>query len=129
MDVYLDMSASSDRPDPFVAELMRFSSRAMASKPAKGLREILVETSPSSKADWAEMETSTVPSQESLTDDESIHAAPLPSLNERDEVALAEMFERTDADEIANDVITHLLWLWPEPCWEEELFDLLTEDL
>lgn len=51
------------------------------------------------------------------------------SLRERDWTALIELFDRNDADEIQADISCSLLWLIPEPCWEDDPFDFLREYL
>ncbi|MBD2742038.1 hypothetical protein [Coleofasciculus sp. FACHB-1120] len=46
--------------------------------------------------------------------------ASLMPLRERDVTALSELFERDDSEEIEADINQNLLWLWPEPCWDDE---------
>ncbi|MFB2934373.1 hypothetical protein ACE1B6_03765 [Aerosakkonemataceae cyanobacterium BLCC-F154] len=57
------------------------------------------------------------------------HAAPLSSLRERDLEALAEMFEPEDIAEVEADLIHYLNLMCPEPCWEEDPFDFLSDYL
>jgi hypothetical protein len=61
----------------------------------------------------------------------SLHfAAPLSPLKERDEKALAALFQRHDMLDVMADVSQCLLQLLPEPCWEDDpLDDLLREFL
>lgn len=59
---------------------------------------------------------------------EIYHAAPIMPLQDRDFTEMAKLFERQDADEIEADINRALLWLSPEPCWDEE-FDFLGEFL
>lgn len=57
------------------------------------------------------------------------YAAPFVPLQERDEKAMEDLFERQDAEEIEANINKCLLWLWPEPCWEDDPFDFLSEYL
>jgi len=59
----------------------------------------------------------------------SSYSAQLMPLRERDTAAMDELFEREDVDEIAAEVNQKLLWLYPEPCWEEEPLDFLQDYL
>lgn len=56
------------------------------------------------------------------------YASPLMPLRERDLKALAGMFDRLDNDRIEEEIINHLMWLWPEPCWEDD-FSFIQEYL
>ncbi len=49
------------------------------------------------------------------------HAAPLSPLRDRDLVALDEFFDRSDMPGLEQDINHHLLRLFPEPCWEDNL--------
>lgn len=56
----------------------------------------------------------------------------VPSLNclrERDWEALLSLFDREDGDEIENEITSKLVWLVPEPCWEDNPFEFLSEFL
>ncbi len=65
---------------------------------------------------------------EALDLDESFQGAtPLEPLRERDIKALAGFFERSDAEEIEADVSQVLSRLFPEPCWDDRVFDFLGE--
>ena len=57
------------------------------------------------------------------------YAVPLVPLQERDAKAMEDLFERQDAEEIEANINKCLLWLWPEPCWEDDPFDFLSEYL
>lgn len=57
------------------------------------------------------------------------HAAPLMPLRERDVKALSNWFELDEIDEIEADIAHNLVWLLPEPCWEDDPFDFLKEFL
>jgi hypothetical protein len=57
------------------------------------------------------------------------YAAPLSPLRERDSQALASWFETDKMHEIEADVTRYLLLLWPEPCWDEDLYDFLHDYL
>ncbi len=120
------MSAFSEPPDTALAELIRFSLRAVASNPSRSLRRFLEWKSSPNESEQPAREAIAIAWAETLTDIDS-HAAPLAPLRDRDETALADLFERDDLDDIATDVITHLLWLWPEPCWDEDIFEFLGE--
>ncbi len=51
------------------------------------------------------------------------------SLRERDWKVLTELFDRHDSEEIEADINTNLLFMIPEPCWEDDPFDFLREYL
>ncbi|MFE1744885.1 hypothetical protein [Coleofasciculus sp. H7-2] len=56
--------------------------------------------------------------------------ASLMPLRERDVTALSLLFERDDSEEIEADINHTLIWLWPEPCWDDEdPFDFLRDYL
>ena len=57
------------------------------------------------------------------------YADPLSPLKERDLLALAQFFERSDMRDIETDLAHMLLKLQPEPCWEEDPFEFLKEFL
>jgi hypothetical protein len=57
------------------------------------------------------------------------HAAPLAPLRERDWTEIALLFDRQDSDEIEADVISKLSMLHPEPCWDEDPYEFLSEFL
>jgi len=59
----------------------------------------------------------------------ALHADPLSPLRERDLNALTLLFHRDDMHHIEADVTRQLLRLWPEPCWEDDPLDFLTEFL
>lgn len=122
------MSSSSEPPDTALAELIRFSLRAVASNPSRSLRRFLEWKSQPSEAEQPARDAIAIAWAETPAEIDS-HAAPLPPLRDRDETALAELFERDDLDDIATDVITHQLWLWPAPCWEEDPFEFLGDYL
>ncbi|TAF03824.1 MAG: hypothetical protein EAZ77_16620 [Nostocales cyanobacterium] len=50
-------------------------------------------------------------------------------LKERDWEALISLFERDDSDEIEAEIKSKLVWLVPEPCWEDNPFEFLKEFL
>lgn len=58
-----------------------------------------------------------------------VYAPSLTFLREGDWIALIELFDRDDGDEIEADVNSSLFWLIPEPCWEDDPFDFLREYL
>ncbi len=51
------------------------------------------------------------------------------SLRERDWEALISLFDRDDSDEIEAEITNKLVWLVPEPCWEDNPFEFLREFL
>ncbi|MTJ07482.1 MULTISPECIES: hypothetical protein [unclassified Anabaena] len=53
----------------------------------------------------------------------------LNSLRERDWEALTSLFDRDDSDEIEAEIKSKLVWLVPEPCWEDNPFEFLREFL
>lgn len=53
------------------------------------------------------------------------YAAPLSPLRDRDLEALLQLFNCPDMPQIEADVKQMLLRLFPEPCWEDEIMDLL----
>ena len=53
----------------------------------------------------------------------------LNSLRERDWEALNSLFDRDDSDEIEAEIKSKLVWLVPEPCWEDNPFEFLREFL
>ena len=55
------------------------------------------------------------------------HAEPLAPLRQRDEQALEDVFDDSEVEDILTDVCIRLKQLYPEPCWEDELFDFLQE--
>jgi hypothetical protein len=57
------------------------------------------------------------------------HAAPLAPLRERDWAEIALLFDRQDSDEIEADVIKKLNTMHPEPCWDEDPYEFLSEFL
>lgn len=64
-----------------------------------------------------------------LAQEANTHAAPLTHLKERDWKELALLFDRHDSDEIEADVISKLNMLCPEPSWDEDPYDFLSEYL
>jgi hypothetical protein len=58
-----------------------------------------------------------------------VYALQSTSLKDRDWKALLELFDREDADDIEADIHSNLLMLVPEPCWDDDPFDFLSEYL
>ena len=58
-----------------------------------------------------------------------VYAPPLMPLKERDWKVLVDLFDRGDSEEIENDINSKLLLMIPEPCWEDDPFDFLSEYL
>ena len=59
----------------------------------------------------------------------NVHAPPVLPLRERDWKVLTELFDRGDSDEIEANINSQLLWMIPEPCWEDDPFDFSREYL
>ncbi|NJL85274.1 MAG: hypothetical protein HC886_03740 [Leptolyngbyaceae cyanobacterium SM1_1_3] len=53
------------------------------------------------------------------------HADPLAPLRYRDLVALNELFDDEQILEIEADILQHLSWMYPEPCWDDEPYSFL----
>ena len=58
-----------------------------------------------------------------------VNVCSLNSLRERDWEALTSLFDRDDSDEIEDEIKSKLVWLVPEPCWEDNPFEFLREFL
>ena len=55
------------------------------------------------------------------------HASPLIELQFRDVKVLHELFEREEIDEIIDNIQDRLAQLYPEPYWDEALYESLNE--
>lgn len=104
-------STTPNHRDPFLAKLVDFSLRATASPPPRHWRHFL----PSESEDIIPTGFSAV----------IMSAEPLSGLKERDNKALAELFEREDVEDINADIMGCLSFLYPAPCWEDDPFDFL----
>ncbi len=113
------MNVSSPTRDSALAELISFSLRSQAYKPAKGRGVLLAE-------EWIENPPILHHTHATLLDS---YASPIEPLRERDKTALAALFEREDVDDIVIDVLSYLVCLWPEPCWDDDPFDFLEDYL
>nr|WP_174763081.1 hypothetical protein [Anabaena sp. UHCC 0187] len=58
-----------------------------------------------------------------------VNVSSLNSLRERDWEALISLFDRDDSDEIEDEIKSKLVWLVPEPCWEDNPFEFLRDFL
>ncbi len=58
---------------------------------------------------------------------EQSYAAPLAPLRVRDGQELSTFFDRADMDSIEADILNLLSHLFPEPCWEDDLFEFLQD--
>lgn len=76
---------------------------------------------------WREINS--LPRQEPIVVPTFEHAEPVTTLRDRDFKELETWFDRPDMSEIEEDVNRHLLMLFPEPCWEDDDFEFLTEHL
>ncbi len=63
------------------------------------------------------------------SDNLQVNSSPYTSLRERDWEALILLFDRDDSDEIEAEIKSKLVWLVPEPCWEDNPFEFLHEFL
>jgi hypothetical protein len=68
------------------------------------------------------------PQTSPFTEQEYYGAALMP-LHHRDIDALAGLFAAEDLDAIEQDLLTVLQSLWPEPCWDDEIFEPLDQTL
>ncbi len=116
------MSLPTKTKDTAYAELVRFSLQAEAAKVHQPLGKLLSKPS----------ETSTETPQDRETDAMTgcycpvvSFASPLESLKARDRTALNALFEGNDKEAIILDVVSNLVCLWPEPCWEEDIYEFL----
>jgi hypothetical protein len=53
------------------------------------------------------------------------HAQPVSAIRDRDLKELSDWFDREDMSEIEGDLNRHLLMLFPEPCWEDQISEFL----
>jgi hypothetical protein len=53
------------------------------------------------------------------------HAQPVSAIRDRDLKELSDWFDREDVAEIEEDLNRHLLMLFPEPCWEDQISEFL----
>lgn len=56
-------------------------------------------------------------------------AAPLVPLRSRDLAVLEDLFQQEKIDEVESEILRILLFLHPEPCWEDDPLDFLKEYL
>lgn len=61
--------------------------------------------------------------------DLQVESSPYSTLRERDWEVLNSLFDRDDSDEIEAEIKSKLVWLGPEPCWEDNPFEFLREFL
>jgi hypothetical protein len=62
-------------------------------------------------------------------DNLQVNVTSLNFLRDRDWEALLSLFDREDGDEIEDEIKSKLVWLVPEPCWEDNPFEFLREFL
>lgn len=115
------MNSPTDRRDPFLAKLVEFSKKAGASKRSRGLRRLFGGDVERQQFNPTQVSDRTP----TPLDFSSGGAEPLSPLRERDNKALADLFERDDLEEIHTDVLNRLSLLYPPPYWEEESLDFL----
>jgi hypothetical protein len=117
-------SSSLDERDPALAELVEYSSKVSC--------ECGLGRSPDefylSPTNWdADIRLNGKAFQEEHT--YTHHASPLISLRARDIQTLSELFDTEIIDDIESDIQRYLDRLYPEPCWDENLYDFLGEFL
>jgi hypothetical protein len=111
--------------DPFVRALIQFSAKVPTPKSAEtpaqfpGNANPLFDIDALDAPDWDGYETP------SLTFEHEDYALPLEPLREKDLTALVDLFNTPNMREIDADVQTRLQSLYPEPCWEDDLFAFL----
>jgi len=119
------MAASSEGTDPVLAELIEYSAKVAEKKRPSTWRRFIpkppIDPSKSSLLELGYSEGANFPTDS--------FAAPLSPLRSRDITALKELFDREDVEELAADVTARLLLLYPEPCWEDDMFSFLREYL
>nr|WP_206754710.1 hypothetical protein [Anabaena sphaerica] len=63
------------------------------------------------------------------SDNLQVNISSYSTLKQRDWEALKSLFDRDDSDEIEAEIKSKLVWLVPEPCWEDNPFEFLREFL
>lgn len=124
-EVLIFMAASSEGTDPVLAELIEYSAKVAAKKRPFRWRRF-IPTPPIDPSKSATLELGYSEGANFTTDN---FAAPLSPLRSRDIQALKALFDREDVEELAADVTARLLLLYPEPCWEDDMFSFLREYL
>lgn len=119
------ITSSSNDSDPFLAELVQFSSQVLQKVTGRSL-DYQQASHLSSANWWGSTEAS---SSLEISVSGYSYAAALMPLRERDMKVLAEMFRQDAIEEIEADIIHLLLKIYPEPCWEDDPFDFLQEYL
>jgi hypothetical protein len=128
--------SSPNSHDPALAELVQYSSQALLHKETEQEPERLANDSVGFHASptYHSPQSTSVASksfQSAMTVMQTYHsyAAPLSPLRDRDLKALADLFGQTAIDEIEADILANLLSRFPEPCWEDHVFDFLKDYL
>ena len=109
---YMDEGASA------LYDLVRFSEKVEQSEPLKatrlqrGMKTNGQQSNSLGLENWAS----------------DSYGSPLMPLREKDLKALAGLFEHSDNDRIEEEIINQLMWLWPEPCWDDD-FSFIQEYL
>ncbi len=119
------MAASSEGTDPVLAELIEYSAKVAEKKRPSRWRRF-TPTPPIDRSKFPSLELGDSEESNLITDN---FAAPLSPLRSRDIQALKALFDREDVEELAADVTARLLLLYPEPCWEDDMFSFLREYL
>jgi hypothetical protein len=94
-------------PQSFPADLVRFSTRIEETRLQH--HQARPPTSPFSAQEY--------------------YGAALMPLHDRDIDALMGLFAAEDLDAIEQDLLTVLQSLWPEPCWDDAIFEPLDQSL
>jgi hypothetical protein len=133
-------TSTSNNRDPYLAELVQFSSRALLRKPAKRSPTPYYDVrspEPHSEAlhlsafNWlSEPSSETELTNAQITADiNDVHAQPLMPLRQRDLEALTGLFGADGIEAIELDIANGLKNRRPEPCWEDDPFKFLQEYL
>ncbi|NEQ30505.1 MAG: hypothetical protein F6K04_05820 [Leptolyngbya sp. SIO4C5] len=122
-------SQTEEGYDEYVAELLKFSSKATQQKlqTRQQLQQSADEHTLSRPAGLPEysdsIATSTLQAAYLIALD--THADPVAPLRYRDLAALDEMFGDIQVSEIEADILQHLSWMYPEPCWDDDPYEFL----
>ncbi|MBD2462649.1 hypothetical protein H6G89_16535 [Oscillatoria sp. FACHB-1407] len=134
--------SSPSSHDPALTELVQHSSQALLQKKAERLSEHSATSRSdsthrnppgaiSSQGDLLHVSVSAGAHQvaSSLVAQPHSYAMPLSPLRDRDLKALADLFLQEAIEEIEADILANLLNRFPEPCWEDHVFDFLKDYL
>ena len=126
-------SQRSPEPQPLSPSPRRTAVSALSYKPVSFLAR-LRDAAPSGASALDGLEALRQSAQRAISSppqpfSPSGYAPPISPLRERDTAVLLEWFGRADMDDVESNLDRCLLSLWPEPCWEDDLTELLEEFL